>query len=287
MKIQIAKLPSLLILAFLALSLSACSTVKSTSAINFLVPSGGYTKQQISYGDNQQQSFDLYSPKTSSPKIPIVYVYGSAWKTSFNKSDFTFVAQALTSLGHPVIVPEHRRFPEVKFPVFVEDVADAISYVDRNNIGLKKPFTEFILMGHSSGAHTVSLLATDQRYFNARRVKAQLKGLIAMSGPYDLPMNDPEVAPIFDTTTAQRAKPILNVRPNMPPTLLLHGLADTRVLPYHTTRFKDALLAKGNNITMKLYPGVNHEKLLAGIAQPLRFMNSSFTDIRAFLGRYN
>ncbi|WP_245923291.1 alpha/beta hydrolase [Leucothrix arctica] len=287
MNMQTTKTPLLFVLAILAIALSGCASVKKTDAINFLVPSGGYTKQQVSYGSDKQQSFDLYLPKTSATKIPVVYVYGSAWKTSFNKSDFVFVAQALTSLGHPVIVPEHRRYPEVKFPVFVEDVADAISYVDRNSIGLPKPFTEFILMGHSSGAHTAALLATDQRYFNQRQVKARLKGLIAMSGPYDLPMNDPEVAAIFDTTTAQRAKPVLNVRPNMPPTLLLHGLADPRVPPYHASRFRDALLAKGNDVTMKLYPGVDHEKLLGGIAKPLRYMSNSFVDVREFLKRYN
>ena len=278
---------SILLFIVAILTATGCASIKKTAAINMLVPSDGYTKQQFSYGSDSQQSFDLYLPKTSAPKIPVVYVYGSAWKTSFNKSDFTFVAQALTSLGHPVIVPEHRRFPEVKFPVFVEDVADAISYVDRNNIGLPKPFAEFILMGHSSGAHTAALLATDQRYFNQRQVKARLKGLIAMSGPYDLPMNDPEVAAIFDTTTAQRAKPVLNVRPNMPPTLLLHGLADPRVPPYHASRFRDALLAKGNDVTMKLYPGVDHEKLLGGIAKPLRYMSNSFVDVREFLKRYN
>ena len=107
-----------------------------------------------------------------------------------------------------------------------------------------------------------------------------------MSGPYDLPMDDAEVFPIFNSTTAQIAKPVLNVRKGMPPTLLLHGLADPRVPSYHTTRFRDALLRAGNPVTTKLYPGVDHEKLLGGIAAPLRFMSNSFVDVREFLGRY-
>ena len=286
MKIRLKLTQSLLVFVFAILTVTGCANVKKTAAINLLVPSDGYTKQQFSYGNDRQQSFDLYLPKTSTPKIPVVYVYGSAWRKKFNKADFIFVAQALTSLGHPVIVPEHRRFPEVKFPVFVTDVADAISYTDRNNIGLPKPFTEYILMGHSSGAHTAALLATDTRYLKQRGVKAQLKGLIGMSGPYDLPMDDAEVFPIFNTTTAQRAKPVMNVRRRMPPTLLLHGLADPRVPSYHTTRFRDALLRSGNSVTTKLYPGVDHEKLLGGIAVPLRFMSNSFVDVREFLGRY-
>ena len=286
MKLRITLLPFLIMLAFTLLS-SGCANVKKTAAINLLVPSDGYTKRQLSYGSDRQQSFDLYLPKTASPKIPVVYIYGSAWRKKFNKSDFIFVAQALTSLGHPVIVPEHRRFPEIKFPVFVEDIADAIRYVDSNDIGLPKPFTQYILMGHSSGAHTAALLATDTRYLKQRNIKAQLAGFIGMSGPYDLPLDDAEVAPIFSTTSSQRAKPVLNVRRGVPPALLLHGLADPRVPSYHTTRFRDALLRNGNSVTMKLYPGVDHEKLLGGIALPLRFMSNSFVDVRAFLRRYD
>ena len=286
MKIRLKLMQPLLVFAFVIFAATGCASVKKTAAINLLVPSDGYTKQQFSYGNDRQLSFDLYLPKTRTPKIPVVYVYGSAWRKKFNKEDFVFVAQALTSLGHPVIVPEHRRFPEVKFPIFITDVADAISFVDRNNIGLLKPFTEYVLMGHSSGAHTAALLATDSRYLSQRGVRARLRGLIGMSGPYDLPMDDAEVFPIFNTTTAQRAKPILNVSREMPPTLLLHGLADPRVPSYHTTRFRDVLLKRGNPVTTKLYPGVDHEKLLGGIAAPLRFMSNSFVDVREFLGRY-
>ena len=284
MKMRIIAMPFLIVFAFTMLTVTGCATVKKTTAINLLVPSDGYTKQQFSYGSDKQQSFDLYLPQVRSSKIPVVYVYGSAWRKKFNKADFLFVAQALTSLGHPVIMPEHRRYPEVKFPVFITDVADAISYVDRQNIGLPRPFTDYVLMGHSSGAHTAALLATDSQYLRQRNVKARLRGLIAMSGPYDLPMDDAEVFPIFNTTTAQRAKPVLNARPGMPPTLLLHGLSDPRVPVYHTTRFRDALLRHGNSVTTRLYPGVDHEKLLGGIAAPLRFMSNSFVDVRRFLG---
>jgi len=274
-------------LVLAALVTTGCGNLKTTTAINALVPKDGYTVQQLSYGSHPDQSLDLYLPKTRTSKIPIVYIYGSAWIKQYNKSDYLFVAQALTSLGHPVIVPEHRRYPEVKFPAFVDDVADSIRYFDRQSTALPKPFNEFILMGHSSGAHMAALLATDQQYFKSRNIKARLAGLIAMSGPYDLPLDDAEVFPIFNPASAQQAKPLLNVRSGMPPTLILHGLADPRVPSYHAERFRDALLRNGNSVTTRLYPGVDHEKLVGGIAQPLRFMSNSFRDVREFLKRYD
>jgi len=286
MKLQTKTNRLVLLIAFV-IFIAGCATVKKTTAINALVPKDGYSLQQLSYGNHPDQSLDLYLPKISKPKIPIVYIYGSAWRKKFSKSDYLFVAQALTSLGHPVIMPEHRRFPEVKFPVFVDDIADAISYFDRQNTALPQPFDEFILMGHSSGAHMAALLATDQQYFKKRNLKARLAGLIAMSGPYDLPLDEAEVFPIFNSSSAKRVKPLLNVRRGMPPTLILHGLLDPRVPPHHAERFRDALLRNGNSVTTKLYPRVDHEKLIGGIAEPLRFLNNSFRDVRDFLKRYD
>lgn len=276
-----------LICSFAALALAGCAAVNPTTAINILVPSGGYNKQQFSYGNNRRQSMDVYTPKASVQKIPVVFVYGGAWRSG-DKKNFIFVAQALTSLGHPVIVPDYRRFPEVQFPDFIDDVADAISFVDRQKkLGLAKPFTEYILMGHSAGAHTAALLAADTSYLRKRGVKAQLKGLIGMAGPYDLPMNDPEVFPVFNTSTPEKTKVTTNVRRGMPPTLLLHGLADARVEPFHTERFRDVLKQNGNDVTTRLYPGVNHTKIIGSLAVPLRFLNNSFEDIKGFLARYN
>ena len=122
------KIARILVVFVFTILVSACASVKKTAAINALVPTDGFTKQAFRYGPHADQTFDLYRPKRASTKPPIVYVYGSAWRKKFNKSDFLFVAQALTSLGHPVILPEHRRFPEVKFPGFVEDIADAVAY---------------------------------------------------------------------------------------------------------------------------------------------------------------
>ena len=186
------------------------------------------------------------------------------------------------------IIPDYRVFPEVRFPGFVDDVADAIRFVDsRNNLGLPQPFNDFILMGHSAGAHSAALLATDRRYLRQRGVRARLRGLIGIAGPYDLPLNDPEVRPVFASATTAQTNIISNTHQGMPPTLLLHGLADKRVLPFHTERFRDALISKGNTVTSGLYPGVNHTKIIGSLAVSLRFLNNSFGDIKRYLAQIN
>lgn len=270
---------------FLVLFFVGCSSVKSTDVINFVLPSSGYDKQVLSYGKLPRQALDLYIPKTKEVKTPIVFVYGGAWRDG-NKQDFEFIAHALTGLGHTVIIPEYRRYPEVQFPLFINDVADSMRYMEQQALTvLGKPLDEVILMGHSAGAHTVALLATDESYLKSRKIKTKISGLIGMSGPYDLDLEDAEVAPVFKNTTAKKTNPILNVRSDMPPVLLLHGAADKRVGPFNTERFASALSKAGVPVTTHIYPGVDHTKIIGSLAAPLRFLSDSYSDIKKFLNQ--
>ncbi|MGV6858445.1 MAG: alpha/beta hydrolase [bacterium] len=261
--------------------------MKSTDLLNFILPSNGYHLTEYAYGDGARQKVDVYLPvKKSVPyKIPVVFVYGGAWKKG-SKGDFEFVAHALTGLGHPVIIPDYRLFPTVHFPDFVEDVAGAIAYIDAHGQQiLGETSNRYILMGHSAGAHTAALLATDKSYLQKHSLYAKLKALIALSGPYDLPLDDPEVEPIFVGATAQQAKPIKNVHGDMPATLLLHGLDDKRVLPMHTERFAATLEKAGVPAESHLYGDVGHVDIIAGLAAPLRWLSDSYKDIAAFLAQ--
>jgi len=283
---NIAKTIGCLVWITLCSLIVSCSTPRPLDLLNRSLPAGAYTKKQLSYGQHSRQGVDIYLPSSGASKTPVIFVYGGTWRQG-NKRDYEFVAHALTGLGHPVIIPDYRLFPEVQFPAFINDVATAISFIEQNSVtALNKPFTDYILMGHSAGAHTAALLATDQRYLKARKVSAKLSGLIAVAGPYDLPLNDPDVMPAFRGATPQQSNPTLNVRTGMPKVLLLHGLNDTRVEPFHTRRFDVALRRTGTLVTTRLYPGVNHTRIIGSLAAPLRFLNNSFADIKQFLAQF-
>lgn len=272
-----------IVLVFSLLIVAGCSTLKSTDVLNFVLPANGYVLKHAAYGSGARHDMDVYVPKVTTDKPPIVFVYGGAWREG-DKADFAFVAHALTGLGYPVIIPNYRLYPQVRFPAFIDDVADAIRYTELNAQRLLgKPLQRYILMGHSSGAHTAALLASDNHYLQERGVTARLAALIALAGPYDLTLDDPEVIPVFPKADPQVAKPVRNVHPGMPPVLLLHGEADTRVLPLHTRRFAAALQQSGVPVEVRLYPGVDHVRILGSLAAPLRLLTPSYGDIQQFL----
>lgn len=147
---------------------------------------------------------DIYQPSTATDKPVVIFIYGGAWKMG-ESSEYKFIAHALTGLGYPVIIPNYRLYPSVTFPTFVNDVALAIAYAETHAAHLSVDINKhgYVLMGHSSGAHTAALLATQESFLHNNGVMHKPIGLIGLSGPYDLPLDDPEVEPVFGGAPAE------------------------------------------------------------------------------------
>ena len=278
-----------LLLLITLLSYSAYANM--VNILNFTLSSGHYNVQKnLAYGDNKRHKLDIYHPKKSisitqgQDKPVIVFVYGGAWKQG-KKKDYKFIAHAFTQAGYRVVIADYRLFPQVKFPNFIDDIADAIAYLDHNAKDILGDVSKgIVLMGHSAGAHTVATLATDKHYLQQRNIRLELRALVALSGPYDLQLDDPEVIPIFMPVTPEKiAKPARLVHANMPPVLLLHGRKDTRVKPFHTEHFANALQQAGVVHTVKWYQDMTHIKIISSIAARLRFINPTYQDIIDFL----
>jgi acetyl esterase/lipase len=109
--------------ASLAGLLGGCSPA---ALLNATVSRKGYTLEpDIAYGSDPRQKLDLYRPAT--PRADgkaVIFFYGGSWESG-SKSDYLFVAQALAADGLVVIVPDYRLYPQVRFPTFVDDAAQA------------------------------------------------------------------------------------------------------------------------------------------------------------------
>ena len=149
--------------------ISSCSPFR---AIDLLVDRNGYTvEKEQSYGDSPSMRMDIYFPKNQSrlKENIIMFVYGGSWRSgrlfSGKKEYYRFVGKLFSSEGFTTIIPDYRVYPEVRFPSFVEDVAKAVKWI-HTNMNLNNDNRRLILVGHSAGAHIVSLLALDPNYFN-------------------------------------------------------------------------------------------------------------------------
>lgn len=283
--LQARHIQQLLIIITSAFLLSACS---GTSLLNTVVPSGSYNVDEaIAYGDNQRQRVDLYLPDEKPYKQQvIVFVFGGSWEEG-DKSDFEFVGQAFARLGYLTLIPNYRVYPEVEFPEFINDVAMALSALPQQLPASCPSGYDVILMGHSAGAHSAALLAADRSYLeNNSASDIHISALIGLSGPYDLPLEHERVRDKFTRVKGDEANAIALAHDQMPPTLLIHGEADSVAEPQHAEKFEARLQALNVPVTLHTYARRRHVDLIASLASPLRFWTPAYHDIQQFLQQH-
>ena len=273
----------LLALGLLA-PVAACSP---TGLLNSFIPETGFrVEKDVAYGDHPRQRLDVYEPLgLRAPAPVIVFFYGGSWQTG-SKDRYLFAGQAFASAGAIVVIPDYRTWPEVMFPDFIEDGAQAVAWVEDNIEGFGGDPERISLMGHSAGAHIAAMLALDRSFLTAAGANPdRLEALIGLAGPYDfLPIRARTVKKIFAVEDRQQTQPITFVRPGAPRALLLHGDEDGTVLAKNSRNLAAALERAGVPVTLEIYEGIGHLEIVAALAAPLRWLADSREDVLRFLG---
>jgi dipeptidyl aminopeptidase/acylaminoacyl peptidase len=109
--------------------------------------------------------------------------------------------------------------------------------------------------------------------------------MIGLSGPYDfLPLLDPDLQDMFGPPARYPdSQPIHFVRPDAPPMLLVHGLADLVVRPRNSINLAAAMQAQGVAVRLKTYPGLDHGGTVAALSVPARGRAPTLAEIAAFV----
>lgn len=138
-----------------------------------------------SSGREETQTLDFYQAyANSSRKQFIVVIHGGGWEGG-DKKGFSELAQWFHSEGFAVANINYRLSPNGHYPEQISDVLEALRFLERE-YGAK----EFILFGHSAGAHLALLSALAQNNplaleINADYPDSRIVGAIGVSGPYD------------------------------------------------------------------------------------------------------
>ena len=189
-------------------------------------------EKDLVYGRQEHQKLDLYFPPESGNRNRqlVIFVYGGDW-TSGSRENYFFVADALTSAGYTVAIPDYIKYPEGVFPAFVQDIALAVDWL-ATNIGRFADVDTLILMGHSAGAHIAALLVTDRRYLAAHELPEDtIEAFVGLAGPYAYLPQEEKYRDIFGRLEDYRGmQPLHFVSGGEPPMLLLHGSQDKQPL---------------------------------------------------------
>lgn len=277
----------ILLLTILLASLAACSPLRTFNAVIPKDSGARQTARDLPFGREARQALDLYSPGRSSAgslplRLPIiVFVHGGSWQSG-DKYGYSFVGRALASRGFLVAVPNYRLVPQVRYPAFLHDNADAVRWMIANAVRHGGDPTRIVLVGHSAGAYNAAMLALDPRWLGAER--RALKGFVGLAGPYDfLPFDSPVSKAAFgQEREPATTQPINFASGDDPPTLLLHGGRDTTVYPRNSQALQARLAQAGVDARVRIYPDLGHVGILTAIARPFRGKAPVLNDVASF-----
>jgi acetyl esterase/lipase len=269
----------------IATLLAACSPIK---VLNALTPTSTFTKtSSIAYGDDPRQKLDIYRPVTALPDAPVVvFFYGGSWNSG-SKDDYGFVGEALASRGIVVVIADYRLYPQVRYPLFLQDGAQAAAWAHQHSAEYGGDPRKLYVMGHSSGAYNAAMLALDPQWLAGVGLSPSIfKGWIGLAGPYDfLPIENRDVRPVFFyPDSPPDSQPVNHVSHDAPPSLLIASVDDNLVNPKRNTGgLANKLRAAGVPVEEFYFTKTSHATLVASMSRPLRWLAPVLDRVTAFI----
>lgn len=277
-----------LMTALVAATAASCSPLGAFNTVAGRDSGIEIVASNIAYGPGPRQKLDIYAPRVRPASVPVVvFFYGGSWNSG-SRQDYTFVGRALASLGYVTVVADYRLVPEVVFPAFLDDGAQAIRWVTDNIRGYGGDPRRLALIGHSAGAYNAAMLALDQRYLRRAGVDpGSIKAFVGLAGPYDFfPWTSSAAVAAFGTwPDPAQTQPITFARGGAPVVYLATGGRDTVVKPQNTATLAARLRAKGSSVAERTYPDLDHVGILLAISRLLRERAPVLEDIGRFLNQ--
>lgn len=270
----------------LGLAAAACSPLSLLNAVGPRDRGAGRVARDLPYGDDPRQKMDVYAPAQAANLPVLVFFYGGGWDSG-DRKDYGWAAQALAARGFVVFVPDYRLVPQVHFPAFIQDAAEATARAGALATTYGGDPARLGVIGHSAGAHLAMMIALDRRYMAAVDQPTLIKAAAGLAGPYEfLPFDVAASRNAFgrapDPTLTQ---PVTFARADAPPLWLGHGTDDVVVHDEDTTILCERMTAVGGRCEAKLYPGLNHADLIATFSPLFRKKAPVLDDVTAFLHR--
>lgn len=191
---------------------------------------GSKTYRDIAYGNHPLQKLDIYVPEGAANAPVILMVHGGGWRNGSKSSPRVVdnkVAYWLPK-GYIFISVGNRLLPDADPLEQAQDVARAIAAAQNRVRSLGGDPRRFVLMGHSAGAHLVTLLSADPG-MAARFGAKPWRGTVALdSAAYDVvEIMQGQHPKLYDDAFGtdrqfwRQASPIARLNANAPPMMLV------------------------------------------------------------------
>jgi arylformamidase len=227
---------------------------------------------ELAYGPHERNRIDLFPAPDAAPDAPVlVAIHGGLWFL-FDKWMMHFLARAWTAAGIHVACPNYRLAPGASLDDIVADCRRAIGFLHRERSTLGIGSGPMFVTGHSAAGQLAAVMAsTDWPEFDARLPACLLRGLVGVSGFYDIePFHETgfQSQTRFTREAYRRWNPVNLVHPGLPPALLVTGARESGLLHAMMDGYAGLLRAAGVPVTAMDVPDEDHFSVLARLGDP-------------------
>jgi len=219
--------------------------------------------------DGVQLSMNVYQPPQPGKYPTIIAIYGGAWQRGKPK-DYARFSSYMAARGYTIFAIDYRHAPQYRFPAQIDDVATALTFIQKHGSEYDADLTGIAIIGSSAGGH-LAMLAAYQGLS-----PLPVKAVVDYYGPIDLPggyAHPPFPDPIDNRDVLRKlfggtpekfpepyrqASPINYIRKGLPPTLIVHGQRDNIVEFSFAKAFHQQLQAAGNKAILLDIPWAEH-----------------------------
>jgi len=255
------------------LLLVACVLISTACSNTALMLANGVAQfdddklvQNLPYGPHPANRLDIYRPN-GAVKGVVIFFYGGCWGacTTLGREKYRFVAQALTSRGYLVVIPDYRLYPDVLFPQIMADSAAVVKWTSGNIANFGGSADRIFLMGHSAGGHIAAMLAVNEHYLGPK-LHQNIRGFIGLAGAYGFIFDKPYMDKLFAGLEFRETQPSQFVGGGDPPLLLLYGDGDKVVHKRNIVRMTDAARKNGGMVEPHIYAGIDHVDIIGAFS---------------------
>lgn len=142
----------------------------------------GRAALDVRYGAGQLATLDVFPAEPKNAPIH-VFLHGGYWRGR-DKSDYSYIADALVPQGITTIVMNYDLCPQVELPMIVAQIKEGFAWIQAHAPALGGAADKITASGHSAGAHLIAAaLAADQADTQAL---CPVRAALLISGIYEL-----------------------------------------------------------------------------------------------------
>ncbi len=278
LRCEIFGLP-LLAAAFLGFAPLALRAVTFSELLSPPAPPG-----TIAYAAGPEQTLLRFAPADLKPgesRPAIVLIHGGAWVGGSAEIFFPharyFASRGIVafSINYRLIKPGGPGMQEC-----VDDCRAALAYIRKHAAELGVDPTKIAVMGDSAGGHLAAVLSTIPDGAPLPAAAVLCNPIVDLTDPSWIPFviggkalekkapPEAKIPTVEQTELAKALSPQFQVRPGLPPTLIMHGADDHVVSPEQVERFARAMSAAGNACTLQMIEGARHAFIVPKYTAP-------------------